>query len=287
MLGIFRGVSAYPIRVDTIGGAQAMHRLREFMRELVSSTIIDALKLVTVPLLVGAITFLASKFTLDILDISGVIFWVIALIVTITAMWIAIYIYEWIRGNRPNFGPIDTNYSYANVTIEMKYIDQDNLIYRKSKELVAKRNNLRSFHDRYHWTGDPDFDFECEDKSHRIIDRGKRSVWRCYEVDFQKTLKRGDKEKVSLVWKLKDKNRNFVPFISSAVDHPAESLTLKLDAQAVKDSVKRVNVEVSPLLGADDPYTTEELEGEEGVYIFTTHHPKFLHHYEMRWIMVD
>lgn len=262
-----------------------MNRIKNFFYELASSTIVDALKIVTVPLLVAAFTFLTSQSTLSYFKFSGLSFWVLVAIITLTATYISIYVYEYIKGNRPKFAPVDTNFIMTSVEIEFKYVKIDNFEYKKKKNLVAIKDNIRSFHDRFHWTGDSNYEILTENNSHRFIDRGKRSVWRCYEIDFQRSLKRGEEETASVVWKLSDQDGEFVPFISSAIDHPTQHLTLKLDASEVADNVSRVYIEESPLLGAEAPYNTHEVEGRDGVYVYSLENPKLMHHYEMRWIV--
>lgn len=192
-------------------------------------------------------------------------------------------IYERGKGNTPVFNPVDTNFRFRSIELLFSYIDMENMKYYKTKRLTALKNNVGSFYDQFHWTGDQEVRFQCDNPGHQIHHRSPKNIWRRYEVDFQKILKEGDQEDVSLFWDVSDTDRNFVPFISVPIDNPTDRLELELDASAVNDEIDEVYVEIQPLMGAGVPVQYEEIVGEEGIYKYVCEKPRLLHTYEMRW----
>ncbi len=192
------------------------------------------------------------------------------------------------RGKRgiPTFAPIDANYRLRSFDIELKYCRKNGMKYTKSKSLIATKNKVGSFSDRYHWTGDQPQSIKTNNPRHILTERPKKNVWSRYEIDFQRILNEGDEEKVSLTWSLTDEKNEFVPFVSATIDVQTDRLSIRLDARSVANDVENVQVEVLPLQGSGEPIELINVGAKDGVFEYVCTEPRLFHTYEMRWTVI-
>ena len=263
-----------------------MGHLKKFFNDLLQASLVDAAKTLLFLGIGAAFAALTSASSASYLSLSGYQFWLLVGIMTAFLMYLGIVLYERSTGTKPIFAPLDSNFRFRGIEIELKYLTPDTMQYTKTKRLTALKNNIGSFYDQFHWTGDADLELRCADPNHRLGDRPPKNVWRRYEIDFQRLLKENDQEDITVIWDLSDKKGNFVPFISTPIDHPTEQVELQLDASAIAGRIGKVFVEVLPLMGGGDPVETHELSGRDGVFRFEAENPRLLHTYEMRWNML-
>lgn len=264
-----------------------MNPIRDFLGDLLKASLVDVVKALFWPLLVALATFATSQSTLSYFNVKGSWFWFGVTFTTFISIYGTVVIYEKLMGVRPAFAPLDMSFLNREFVVALKYIDRDNLEYQKVKKLTALKDNLRSFTDKYSWTGDKDVSITCNDPNHAFREREHTTLYSSYEVDFRRSLKAGEEEVVDITWKLTDRNRSFVPFIAATIEQQTHKLELRLDAAAIVDKVGRVFVEITSHLAADHPYETVAIEGKEGVFVYKTDRPKLLHTYQMRWITIE
>lgn len=191
------------------------------------------------------------------------------------------------RRNIPTFAPIDSNFRMRKIDITMEYQSAEEMRYTKSKTLVATKNKVGTFDDRFHWTGDQKCQFTSNNPRHILTERARKNVWRRYEIDFQRILSEGDEEEVSLTWALTNKKGDFVPFISTTIDAQTDALSLQLDAQSIPDRIANVQVDVLPMQGSGEPIEVVDVKPKGGVFNFSCENPRLLHTYEMRWTVLE
>lgn len=197
--------------------------------------------------------------------------------------WLFILLYQKFSRFRPTFPRLDFDFQILEKEVSYEYVDKTHMIYRKKNFLRALKNNLDTYHDKYHWTGSGKVKIKSEIKEQQFIETIRKNVWQFYEIRFQKTLKKGEEIETEVIWELEDVAGKAVPFFSATIEEPTDALILNL-CLSPGLGVKEAVCEISSGIGAKKPFSSEILKlNRDGWVTWKIRKPKLLHHYEMKW----
>lgn len=184
----------------------------------------------------------------------------------------------------PRFGKLDFQFELLHKEIHYVRKEDGSVLYTKRIRLRALTNQLDTYRDKYHWTGELGSAPEATIKGQHLYQTVRKNVWQFYEVQLGKTLNRGAEAEVEVRWNLNDASRKAVPFISATIEEPTKKLTLHV-ALPRSLGITKISREVSSSIGAPKPISSEELDlSRDGEISQTFDSPLLFHHYELKWI---
>ena len=206
-------------------------------------------------------------------------------IFAIGGAWLFISLFHRFYRNRPTFPVLDLDFRALEREITYEYKNNNHMFYKKRVLLQALKNNLDRYIDKYSWTGKGTIDVKSSIKDYLYKEGIKKNVWQFYEINFQKTIKKGEIIETELFWDLYDKESKAVPFFSCTITEQTNLLILKLILPP-KFGVKEVICEISCGIDASyRPFKTKTLPlDRNGTVKWIVKNPKILYYYEMRWI---
>lgn len=259
-----------------------MYNLKNF---LFTNTIFEILKYLFSFLLSSIAYFLSSSFFLDLFPkfIEYKIYIISIPILLFSIIFINFYIKA--KKNRVIFPKIDTDYMCLKKEISLEYIKDKDITYKKKLLLKALSSNLNAFQDRYHWTGGGNLNIKSGIKGQKFQNTFKKNVFQFYEILFPRYLKKGDEIETELIWDIKNITKKFVPFISATIHEPTKELVFSIDFTNIENYPKKVTCEITSSIGANNVFETFEKNVENKKVFWKIENPKFLFHYEIKWII--
>lgn len=106
--------------------------------------------------------------------------------------------------------------------------DGKTMKYTRKIRLKSLRKDLVKYSDKYHWTGTGDIKLSTPIQGQRLVETGRSSIWKLFDVYFGRPLDNGEIENVEVVWDLFDKEGTAVDFASAAIEEPLEQLVIKV-----------------------------------------------------------
>lgn len=196
---------------------------------------------------------------------------------------IGIYTWRRIDRFRPHFTRLNPDYTVVSKEVSYEYESRTKLKYVKIVTIRAERDGIQTFHDKYNWTGSGNIDIDSLVQEHTIRPLGQRNIWQAYEVDFGKTLNKGDTERIAVRWRLEDPEMRAVTFMSQSIDVPTRRLQFRIkvpDEFNVRHgrSVIRQTIDTMNVVKSSD---IDVINGEAAWLI---EKPKLLHCYELSWV---
>lgn len=228
-----------------------------------------------------------AQFLSGVVDFLEPIKWPLtALLVSISGL-IFVILYQRYYRYRPTFPALDFDFKIIEKEISYEYKDKTHITYRKKCLLRSLRDNLDVYYDKYHWTGLGRINVKSAIKEHHYRETVKKNIWSCYEIRFQKSLKRGEEIETELIFDLEDIDNKAVPFISATIEEPTDLLVMSV---SLPDSlgVREATCETSSSIGARRPFLSKTVPiNRNGQANWSIKKPKLLHHYEIRWVFPE
>ena len=183
---------------------------------------------------------------------------------------------------RPNFPAIPCDFKILSETLHYRHLDATHMVHSKTLKVKALKNGLNGYPDRYTWTGDGRIEVKCPIRGQTFRETGSMTGWRCYTVDFGRTLRRGEECEVEVVFELEDLRGRAEPFLSTTVREPTDDLVLKVTLPIDPgNAICEVRTDESMLV----PVSTKQISFDRnGTAMWAIRKPQLLHNYEMRWI---
>ena len=186
----------------------------------------------------------------------------------------------------PSFTKLDCDFEILEFDVTYTYRVDKTIEYRRRKKLRALKNHLRTYRDRYSWTGSQPPDEFFSGVAHQTVrETGRQTVWRLYEIDLHRTLSKGDTIETEVVWYLNDKDDACVPFVSADIEEPTRQLSFTLFF-APELGVTAATCEVRATLGGPHSLQSEVMTiPPTGSFSWRPKgRPKLLHHYSVEWV---
>lgn len=228
-----------------------------------------------------------AQFLTGVLDVLEPIKWYLtALLVSISGL-IFVILYQRYYRHRPTFPALNFDFKLIEKEISYEYKDKTHITYRKKCLLKSLRDNLDAYYDKYHWTGLGKIHVKSAVREHQYRETMKKNIWSCYEIRFQKSLKRGEEIETELIFDLEDVNNKAVPFMSATIEEPTDLLVMSV---SFPDSLglREATCETSSSIGARSPFISKTVPiNRNGQVNWSIRKPKLLYHYEIRWIFPE
>lgn len=175
------------------------------------------------------------------------------------------------------------DFEISEKTVSFEYNENGRYQYRRRLSLKAMRHGLRSFHDKYKWTGRTVPRLSSNNPDQSVVLGEKRSIWQFYEIRFGRALNKGETVETDLFFDIIDSEHSFVPFISATIEEPTKQLTLILISSG-EALIQEAGGEIAETIGARVPYRAIQLKADhDGRIIWRIGDPKMFQHYELRW----
>lgn len=203
-------------------------------------------------------------------------------ILTVAILWAAIKIYLARARKIPVFPKADFDFLVLDKEISIRLLSLEDIVYRKKYKLQALRNGLGRFTDKYNWTGSGVVTVRSHHDEHRLVLTTRGAVFQWYEIHFDRVLKKGEIIDIEAVWNIEDKNQTAIPFISTTIEEPTSSLTMRVFGSDFF-GIRQATCEHKATMGTQKPYDSNTLQANGGEVIWDVPHPKLYHYYEMRW----
>lgn len=116
--------------------------------------------------------------------------------------------------------------------IVYEYLADGVTIYqRKRMQIQNLQQNLKSFKDRYRWTGSGDRNIKSITPGYIITNqkKGEEGIWDYFEVEFPHPLSKGGVADFTIEWKLTDKENKALTFLSTMIDRETKYLLLQVN----------------------------------------------------------
>lgn len=154
--------------------------------------------------------------------------WLAITILTIAILLIGIKIY--IRNSRsiPVFPKAESDFLILDKEISIRFHSLEDIRYRKKFTLKALRKGLDRYTDKYKWSGDGEVRVRSGHDEHQLRLTHRSALWQWYDLCFDRMLNKGDTIDIEVIWQIEDKNKTAIPFISTTVEEPTESLKMEL-----------------------------------------------------------
>jgi hypothetical protein len=267
----------------TIPPISSMRAIRKHLGvELAANTIYDVLKFVCLGIVaVGTSAVASNSVALSVHSLRP-LRWPVVVIFSSFIAWLFLIGYgRWSR-SRPKFTPLYFDFILKNHEIVYIYRADKSVQYHRRKDLQALKNNMKSYIDKYNWTGKGRDVLRSAISGQQVRRTRRRSIWQMYEIEFP-AMRKGQVQPTEVIWELEDTSDSVVPFISATVEEPTEKLTFRLWF-APETGVTQVSCEVLSGIGGKSSFTSFSLPvPATGTVVWTTPHPKLLHHYEVSW----
>lgn len=195
---------------------------------------------------------------------------------------LALFTLLWLRGRRPQFDPLETDYKTLRKEISMKYLSRDKAIYTRKYQLQALKNDLDTFYDFYCWTGSDVTKITAKNPRHRIFQPGTRGPYNQLSVALGSALRKGDTCEVEITWELVDDKKQAKPFISTVVNEPTDSLFMQVQ-MFPEGSNTDVVCEFCPTSSSRKNIQSFNKKFQGDVITWEIPSPRLFHHYEIRW----
>ena len=175
-----------------------------------------------------------------------------------------------------------TDFEILEKVITHEYTSKDKLIHRRKFRLLALKDGLESYFDKFFWSGD-DFTMRTEISGHQVALNGKISLYDRYEYKFGKKLQKNEEIEIEVIWELNNSSQKAIPFFSTTIEEPTRVLIMILKITPSM-GVNKVVCYTSSTVGAKQPIESEELNTDrDGDYSWKIENPKLLHYYEINW----
>ncbi|HYT46703.1 MAG TPA: toll/interleukin-1 receptor domain-containing protein [Methylomirabilota bacterium] len=109
--------------------------------------------------------------------------------------------------------------------------DGKSMTQRKRLKMQMLKDNIKSYKDRYRWTGKGKCVLKPIQTDFRIINqhKGDDGMFDYFEVLFPKTTQKGDIVDFTMEWELIDEEGIAIPFLSTMIDAETKSLLLQVN----------------------------------------------------------
>lgn len=193
----------------------------------------------------------------------------------------------WLKNqNIPDFEPMDYDFQMIEKSIMTDYESRGKIIHRKKYKIKALRNGVDRMTDRYNWTGNGLVEIESKKKGQELHLLPPQSVWRRYELRFDRSLRKGDVIDCEIELTIEDDEKASVPFLSTTVTEPTKSLSMSVRLSQ-EFGVSYVIFDKRPSMSSETSLGSESVELDNGLAIWKIKSPKLYHHYEIRWTFGD
>ncbi|HYR21470.1 MAG TPA: hypothetical protein VEP30_00920 [Chthoniobacterales bacterium] len=208
--------------------------------------------------------------------------WLAIGMLTVAILIIAIKIYLANVRKIPVFPKVDFDFLVLDKEISIRFHSLEDIVYRKKMKLKALHNDLGHFTDKYNWTGSGNVRVRSQHDEHRLQLTNRGAVFQWYETHFDRVLKKGETIDIETVWNIEDKSNTATPFISTTIEEPTASLTMRVFGNEFF-GIRQATCEHKATMGTHKPYDSDTLQANGGEVIWDIPHPKLYHYYEMRW----
>ncbi len=224
---------------------------RRFFQEILGVTIWEAVKFCFGLVFTASFAALASQLIIGLFATLGHYRWLLAIMFAAGGAYTFIAITQKLGRSSPRFPRLDFSFEIIEKEIYYEYFSRTRLQYRKRILLRALRNNLDTYHDKYHWTGQGTVRPKSTIKEQQYLETNRKSVWQFYEIKFQRSLRKGEEIETEILWDLEDSAGTALPFISATIEEPTRllTLTMKLSPDLVPQS-RECTCEIASLMGA-------------------------------------
>jgi hypothetical protein len=258
-------------------------KLKDVSKELVAHALYDGILSLLGLIVLWSTSLITSKLLSEYIEALKDYKPYLIIMFISTGLLIFIYVYRKIRQYKPAFPSLDFDFRVLEKEVTLDISNENNMYYKKRVVLKSLKNNINAYHDKYHWTGSNEISITCNIKSHKFQKTIRKNIWQCYEILFQRTLKKGENMETELTWDLKDTDGTMVPFISSTIEEPTDSLIMNLSFPE-NTHVSEVVCEVSSSIGGLKPFETNTIVLDRNRRaVWRVRNPKLLFHYEMTW----
>ena len=175
-----------------------------------------------------------------------------------------------------------TEFEILEKEIVHEYTSLDKLIHRRRFRILALKDDLDCYYDKFFWSGD-DFTMRTDIPGHQVALSGKISLYDMYEYRFGKKLQKNEEIDLEVVWELNNSSQKAIPFFSTTIEEPTKVLIMILKIPP-SSGIKKVVCYTSGTVGAKKPFESEELSRDSnGDYSWKIQNPKLLYSYEINW----
>ncbi len=202
-----------------------------------------------------------------------------------STLFITLYIYKKLNKYQPVHDKENPDFEILLKESVLSFQNDENIIFTKRMTLKALRDNLESYQGEYAWTGDKEYTVENKIHGHVFEKTDKTSVYQCYKIIFDRSLKKDEEIKIEVDWTLTDKENKMSPLVGSIISEPTDKLVLEVCFSKEDGRNKKVFNEIFSHAGANYVLETNLMHIDSGGKVrWEIPKPKLLHVYRLRWI---
>lgn len=108
--------------------------------------------------------------------------------------------------------------------------DGKSMVQRKHLEIRILKDHIKSYGDKYRWTGKGKCNVTSPTKEFKIINqhKGDEGLWDYFDVAFPHPMKKNDVVTFAIEWELFDEEGEAKQFLATVIDRKTESLLLQV-----------------------------------------------------------
>ncbi len=127
---------------------------------------------------------------------------------------------------------VPTDFEILREEIIYEYLsDRHSMYQRKHIKLRALENGVKSYEDRYRWTGKGTCILKSRTPSFEITNqhKGEEGIWDYFDVTFPHPIHKGDTVEFTIEWELFDEQAQAKTFLSAMIHRETEYLLLQVN----------------------------------------------------------
>lgn len=166
--------------------------------------------------------------------------------------------------------------------------DNQTMEFGKHYKIMALRDGIDHFIDRYRWTGHGLIDVHLGPALGQRLVEEKSEYWCLNRILFDVPMKKGENREILLHWDLFDESREAVPFLSQPADYPIDRMTLVVSLPKKPMQITFTHFSDYLALDSDDDRIVEKRDGVydelNGEVVYDILKPHWGHKYKIGWI---
>lgn len=257
----------------------------ECWQGVVSNTIYDLLKLVFKMLCSGGVVYIISDISITAVNLKIAIQYKTPITIVLISCVCIFLLRGYMRKIKaiPYYPPIDMDYEVIerNVTFtygkELSHYE----LYIKVKSNVKGLNRIRG---KYTWSGSEEAEMECVTKNCRLIPLTRKDSFVEYEVELNRSYKKGKQVECKVKGRLPDSQYKFVPFFSAQISEATKLLVINICIPPEYNVREIILEEIAVIRSSNDDSQVVLLDAE-GKYTWKVKNPKLFYKYSVRWVL--
>lgn len=187
----------------------------------------------------------------------------------------------------PYFSSLNSDFLVEEKILIYHYHTKNKMTYTRKLKIKALKDGRTTFYDRYVWTGKGNVNIRTANCNQVYRPTTRMNIWQLYEIQLERTLKKGEGTEFELIWELDDVADVAQPFLATTIHEPTNFLKMQVSLPRnllhSHQAICEVRTHSAILKSVDSEEKHFEDKDGHAIIEWNKHKPKLLYHYELRW----